>query len=247
MFGKMKNKAVRFVHKLVTSFAPELKLDRDRVRYLVEKKYLDDSAEYIVRNMPRAQVVVSRHDLYEYIKPHVKEGNIIEMGVAEGASINYFANLFQDRNIYGFDSFEGFPDDGILPKASESEAIQTTIKFHVGKVGLEGKVPVVEDNVEIHKGWFTQTLPLFTASLTDKIALLHIDCDIYSSTIYSLESLKKYLQPSTIIIFDEYLGYRGWPKHEYGAFQDFVKQHGIKYEYLVYTYAGQVAVRLIEV
>jgi hypothetical protein len=49
---------------------------------------------------------------------------------------------------------------------------------------MQGKFPDVRINVQLIKGWFNETLPKFTNLLEsdDKIALLHIDCDIYSST-----------------------------------------------------------------
>jgi predicted O-methyltransferase YrrM len=43
---------------------------------------------------------------------YVKEGSILEFGFFEGASINYMSSIVDgDRRLYGFDSFEGLPEN----------------------------------------------------------------------------------------------------------------------------------------
>jgi hypothetical protein len=41
--------------------------------------------------------------------------------------------------------------------------------------------------------------------------------------------------PGTVIIFDEYFGYRGWRMGEFKAWKEFVDQHGVEYEYLAFS------------
>ena len=36
----------------------------------------------------------------------------------------------------------------------------------------------------------------------------------------------------SIIVFNEYFNYPNWKQHEYKAFQEFVQQHDVQYEYL---------------
>jgi hypothetical protein len=49
----------------------------------------------------------------------------------------------------------------------------------------------------------------------------------------------------TVIVFDEYFNYPGWENHEFKAFQEFVEQTNLKYEYLAYNRRHeQVAVKI---
>ena len=82
------------------------------------------------------------------------------------------------RPFYGFDSFEGLPEDW----RTEGDRKNFDRK---GKLA-----PVHFPNIRLVKGWFNETIPKFKESVIDsiknqKVAFLHIDCDIYSSTVDS--------------------------------------------------------------
>ena len=42
-------------------------------------------------------------------------------------------------------------------------------------------------------------------------------------------------QKGTVIVFDEYFGYRGWREGEFKAWQEFVAARGLRYEYLAFS------------
>jgi hypothetical protein len=75
---------------------------------------------------------------------------------------------------------------------------------------------------------------------------MHIDCDLYASTVEILEGLRERIQPGCVIVFDEYFNYPNWERHEFRAWQEFVTRHGVTYEYLAYA-RQQVSVRVLEV
>ena len=109
-------------------------------------------------------------------------------------------------------------------------------------------LPRVRKNCELWVGWFNETLPGFVKDVQQKqpVALLHVDCDLYSSTVTVLNELKKNIVPGTVIVFDEYLNYPGWQLDEFKAWQEFVKANKIKYEYIGYVSKHQkVAVRVL--
>ncbi|MHA1600769.1 MAG: class I SAM-dependent methyltransferase, partial [Alphaproteobacteria bacterium] len=110
-----------------------------------------------------------------------------------------------------------------------------------------GRLPKVPANVTLHAGWFDETLPPFLAEHTDTVALLNIDCDIYSSTKMIFDALAKRIGPGTIVSFDEYFNYHGWQRHEFKAFQEYVQTYGVRYEYLGFTAsAGTIVLRILE-
>jgi predicted O-methyltransferase YrrM len=137
-------------------------------------------------------------------------GTILEFGVASGRTIRHLAGL-TGRAIDGFDSFEGLPESW---------------RTGFAQGAFRQAVPEVPDHVSLHKGWFSDTLPPFLAGTQDPVALLHIDCDLYSSTAFVLEALADRIRTGTVIVFDEYFNYPGWKQHEHKAFQEFAAANG---------------------
>lgn len=192
-----------------------------------------ETAKYIIENMPTAPIFNNSLELLTYALSKVNNNGLhLEFGVYSGNTINHIAIQKTENKIYGFDSFEGLPEDW------RSE-------FKEGMF-LVDNLPKVEQNVELIKGWFCDTLPEFTKEHNEQCAFLHIDCDIYSSTKTVFNALDNQIVSGTIIVFDEYFNYPNWQEHEFKAFQEFIKKKDLKYEYLGYVYTlEQVAVRII--
>lgn len=99
----------------------------------------------------------------------------------------------------------------------------------------------------IHEGYYEDSLPTFLDTHKEAFAFLHIDCNLYSSTKTIFDLCKDPIAPGTVISFDEYFNYPGWQNGEYKAFQEFVKENGLKYEYIPYNAMHlQVTIRIIE-
>ena len=79
------------------------------------------------------------------------------------------------------------------------------------------------------------TLRSVAAAHAGPAALLHVDCDLYSSTRCIFASLGSRVVPGSILVFDEYFDYPGWEEHECRAFAEFVAEVGLSYEYLAYN------------
>lgn len=190
-----------------------------------EERHLRDAAGYKTRGA-----------LHKAVLREIagKPGLRLEFGVYKGDSINHFAELDPSATWYGFDSFEG------LPEAWTTGAKQAA--FTVG-----GHLPPVRRNVRLIKGFFNDTLPRFaTDHAGEKLALLHIDCDLYSSTVTILDNLGGMLAPGSVILFDELINYHGWEVGEYKAFTEFATARQLAFEYMAYNRTGsQVAVRIL--
>jgi hypothetical protein len=142
-------------------------------------------------------------------------GMILEFGVATGRTINHIARL-TDRHVDGFDSFSGLPENW---------------RTGFSQGAFAQAVPATPGNVSLHKGWFSDTLPRFLDGKSDPVALLHVDCDLYSSAAFILKSLKGRIRSRTVIVFDEYFNFPGWRHHEHKAFQEFVAETGLSFRY----------------
>ncbi|UEM22113.1 tetratricopeptide repeat protein [Skermanella mucosa] len=159
------------------------------------------------------------------------KGLVLEFGVRRGTSIDHIAEV-AGQEVHGFDSFEGLPEDW----GSQRRGSFTT--------GLE--LPAVRDNVTLHAGWFSDTLPPFLADHGEAVRFANIDCDIYSSTRTVLTALAARLVPGTILVFDEFIGNRTWREHEYRAFMECAAETGIGYEYAAACpFTGQAVVHIL--
>lgn len=74
---------------------------------------------------------------------------------------------------------------------------------------------------------------------------INIDRDFYSSTVDVLSGLTDRIVDGTIIVFDEFFGYRGFDRHEAKAFFEFARENDWDHEVVaVAPFANQLAVRL---
>jgi hypothetical protein len=158
-------------------------------------------------------------DRYLYFLDQVQsvrnvEGDIVECGVSIGHGALLFLLLSEyvgvERTYYGFDSFDGFPD----PVAADETTPITGKGFWANppatvlKVLSDGRIPrhVIETRVHLVKGFFEETLPRYDG----RIAILHLDCDLYESYKNSLSQLYEKVTSGGVIMFDEYDDSR-WP------------------------------------
>lgn len=191
-----------------------------------------ETAQFIIKNMnsvPALNVTLNILDL-AFSKCTI-EGLIMEFGVYSGRTINHMANL-TNKTIYGFDSFEGLPEDW------RSGFEKGTFKTNC--------LPDVNENVRLIKGLFNDTLPNFLKEHQQICALIHIDCDLYSSTKCIFDSLKDRIVSGTVIVFDEYFNYPGWQTGEFKAFHEFINETNLKFKYIGYVeISEQVAVKIL--
>jgi predicted O-methyltransferase YrrM len=190
-----------------------------------------EAVDYIIANMQSAMVLPDRFALLRFALSRAPaEGLVLEFGVEKGLSIRHLASL-TPRTVHGFDSFEGLPGDWTGTKEAKSA------------FSLKGQLPKIPPNAKLHVGWFDATLPTFLAANPAPCALLHVDCDIYTSTVTIFSLLRDRIAPGTVIVFDEYFNYPGWRQHEYKAFQEFITETALKYSYLAFSAEkGHVAV-----
>ncbi len=151
------------------------------------------------------------------------DGLVIELGVYSGRSIKTIAEAKPNSTVYGFDSFEGLPENWGRPDTS----------FNAGAFSLQGKLPRVPNNVRLVVGLFDATLHSFARDHAgEKLAFVHVDCDLYSSTKCAFDQLGHMFQKGTVIVFDELLNYPTFEKHEVKAFYEFLCKSGYGVEWI---------------
>jgi hypothetical protein len=148
--------------------------------------------------------------LYQYVNEVL--GNVpivyLEFGVFRGWSIKQWLNIntHPESRFVGFDTFTGLPEDWMEGRKA-------------GHFNVEGKPPQIDDpRVRFVPGLFQHTLPGFLESFRIEHPLVvHIDCDLYSGTLYCLATLDRVMPAGTIVMFDEFYDLL----HEYAGFRDY--------------------------
>jgi hypothetical protein len=174
----------------------------------------------IIQNIPNIQTYPLTY-VFERMKLKHKPNTLwLEFGVASGNTVNYISK-FTDGTVYGFDSFEGLPEkwrDG----------------FDKGMFSRKGNLPIVNNNVKLIKGWFSDTLIPFIKTHNKKVTFIHLDADLYSSTKYILDVLKNYIDDGCIIVFDELVNYPGFDGEtgELKAFYEFITENNVNYSWI---------------
>jgi len=203
----------------------------DEIQRILKSKTFD--AEH-----GRGSNLKSQTDFWNYTLNHAdsKNGLWMEFGVYQGRSINVISSR-TDMTVYGFDSFKGLPEDWY-----------SDIDFcKKGSLDLKGVLPKVNPNVQLIAGWFDETIPKFVETLPsdiDMVSFMHIDCDLYSSTKTIFDNFKHLIKSKTVIMFDEYWYNYKWEEHEYKAFQEFISETGLEYDYIANTHRGLVSLQI---
>jgi len=142
-----------------------------------------------------------------------------EFGVFRGASLfEWVKNISHpDSRFVGFDTFTGLPERW---RATEPE----------GAFNVHGKIPEITDpRCTFQAGLFQETLlPFASHHDFSRKLLIHLDADLYSSTLFVLTALARYFKHGDIIFFDDFI----CSVDEFRAFEDFVRAYRVKYEVL---------------
>jgi hypothetical protein len=168
---------------------------------------------------------ITRHEIYKLISN--THGNIVECGVLSGDGLfawAHFVEIYEPfnhlRQVVGFDSFEGFPQD-MTPNEKVAENLQ------MKQGGLERKVyEELNDSIEtfdlnrplkhikrmrLIKGDACQTIPEFlTKNPEFLVSLLWLDFDVFQPTAVALKSFVSRMHAGSVIAFDE-LNHPLWP------------------------------------
>ncbi len=160
-----------------------------------------------------------RYDLYSHL---IESENIngpvdyLEFGVAQGISFKYWSGHLSDpgARFFGFDTFTGLPENWG--------------SFKKGDMNNANKPPETNDKrCSFYQGLFQQTLPDFLRSYSPaQRKIIHMDADLYTSTLFVLTSISTILKKDDIIIFDEF----NVPMHEFKAFSEWTRSFYINYK-----------------
>lgn len=181
--------------------------------------------------MVHEQALVTLYRQVAHCEAHSIRGSLVECGVWKGgaAALMAIATMRNggQRDLHLFDSFEGIPEprsdiDGERAVREVGGAANAQGRLRVawdyrelGGPGTEHEslalleaVGYDRSFVQVHKGWFQETLPRDAPSI-GPIAVLHLDADWYESTRLCLTHLYDKVVPGGFIMIDDYGCYDG--------------------------------------
>ncbi|MEX2160716.1 MAG: TylF/MycF/NovP-related O-methyltransferase [Anaerolineales bacterium] len=166
-------------------------------------------------DLDRFTKLLARYELYKLIAG--KPGDIVEGGVLKGAGLLYWAKLIEifdpqsQRKAIGFDTFEGYPEDGAKEHdrktAKDFKQIQIqksddvtaeTIAEAAKQQGLGKRIELVKGKAEDSMAKYVKEHPGF------RVALLDLDFVLYEPTMASLQHLYDRVIPGGVVVLDEY-------------------------------------------
>jgi len=167
---------------------------------------LDSSVKYVIGQMVDG-------DIAEFGTQTGATSTILAKAIAESDSLFPAQNALyksQSRSLMLFDSFAGLPEI-----EDEVDSLSPNVLGGIWRSGfLKGLSPeelsesiakyLDRSRFQVFEGYFRETLQSWGGS---KLSLIHLDCDLYSSTIEVLRFCfeNELLSPGSIICFDDWL------------------------------------------
>ena len=192
--------------------------------------------------MMDAEIKYCRH-LLEQLEQENVPGCIVEFGVFNGMWLSHFSDfreeLKSNREVWGFDSFEG------LPKPTENDLSC----FHEGDFlasyeNVRTRLLTSERSwIKLKKGWFKDTIALPDVQDIAQVAYARIDCDLYQGTVECLQFLSARLVDGAILVFDDWT--YDPEKGETKAYCEWSAAHPeFSFEFLTFNSIGHLYLRV---
>ncbi len=153
-------------------------------------------------------------------------GDFIETGAWRGGTTIFMRALLKlhgvtDRVVWVADSFEGLPKPTSSTDGWDISFVKyLSVSVEQVKRNFE-RFGLLDDQVRFLKGWFCDTMP--TAPI-ERLAILRLDGDLYSSTMDVLKNLYHRVSPGGYVVVDDYYSWESCRR----AVSDFLREAGIK-------------------
>jgi hypothetical protein len=177
--------------------------------------------------------------------PYAKmPGHVMEFGVYSGKTMQHISKHFANQTCWGFDSFVGLPEPWHITSGANGKT-HPAGKFDMR---VEPVQPVFERNVKLVSGWFNESIPPWMLENPGAIKFLHVDCDLYSSTLTILTLLNDRIIPGTVIAFDEMYPwvnvnkYNLWAEGEFKALGEWLNLHNRSFSPLLHSNHQQCSI-----
>ena len=162
----------------------------------------------------------------------------LEFGAASGITARILA---AHHHVHSFDSFHGLPE--LWRGMFDHRGKYQLNALGKGAFGRQGKPPFPDGrgtNITWHVGMYSDTVQPFMQRNKWPIRLVHVDCDLYSSTSTVFNAIAPRLAPGALLVFDELINYPEFEAGEMRALAELMQLTGRPIE-LIGTAASVVA------
>ncbi len=191
----------------VSLASPEVHQEYLRSRRIGQFPYRDIHNSGFNHSMIGKLRMDNLHHCMELIRREGIPGDLMECGVWRGGACIFMRGYLRafsmaDRRVFVADSFDG------LPTPMESDSLDLSKaqfpELAVSREEVERnfeRYNLLDEQVIFLEGWFSETLP---AAPVDRLALLRLDGDLYSSTMDTLVHQYENVVPGGIVIVDDF-------------------------------------------
>jgi hypothetical protein len=189
----------------------------------------------------------------QYVYNNAVEGDVAEFGTASGFSSLILSramaayhellsvhlsrhNMANGKTLHLFDSFRGLPKpdhsvDAASPYVQAGRWQEGTFTgLTEDEVGALCASAYDRNRILVYAGWFKDSLA--TLAPETRFAMVHLDCDLYSSTLEVLEFLLRHghLAEGAVLFFDDWNCNRSSPQFgQRRAWREVVQSHRVNF------------------
>ncbi len=197
--------------------------------------------------------LASTQDAVRYVSHAGVPGAIVECGVWRGGNMAVAARTLlklggTERDIYLYDTFEGMTTptqedadyggqsaDVLLDQTTKGEGVWCAASINDVRAVMEA-TQYPNQRVHFVKGPVEKTIP---SVLPDRISVLRLDTDWYSSTLHELIHLFPKLEPGGVLIIDDYGHWQGARQ----AVDEYFRDHNISQLLIRVDYTCRVMIK----
>lgn len=128
------------------------------------------------------------------------QGACAEAGVFEGDFAKHMNALFPDRNLYLFDTFEGFDEKDVAEEEKMGVSEAKSGDYRAISIDVVIKKMRHPEKVIIRKGYFPDT----AIDVTEKFCFINLDLDLYRPTINGLRWAREHMCDGGVILVHDY-------------------------------------------
>jgi hypothetical protein len=160
----------------------------------------------------RGASLIAAHRALADVVAVATSDDIVQQGHTTPEDREAILRRWRRMRFFAFDSFQGLPRTAAedVPRHFDQGRYACSEADFVHNVTAAG---LSRDRLVVVPGWFDRTC---TDECRRRLglgqaAVVHIDCDLYESTVHALALVSLVLQPGTVIVFDDWLHFRGDP------------------------------------
>lgn len=174
------------------------------------------------------------------------EGDVIELGVAYGGMSIFLAGLAcpHGKKVWSYDSFGGLPEPdprrdnpffkaGDFGPGPDGPDLLSRFEREISDFGLNGLVVPV-------KGFFDETLRLLRPG--QRFCFAHLDSDLYSSVLTSLEAVYDRVVEGGVVVIDDFFHHGQGPLRAAADFFNARRErpvYHVSFPYSVFVFKGK--------